>query len=308
MSMVSALGYVVVRGPLEPWRQFGTEVLGLQPGHSPDSGTLFFRNDERAWRLAVEDGEPAGPGSLVALGLEVRSAEALDTLAGTLRSAGVEVREDAALAERRRVRRLIAFRDGTGNDVEAYWGATVEKSGFVSPLGVTFVAGRTPYGEIGIGHTFLLAEDAEQAAAFYLGHLGFRLSDTIAFGPQSAHFLHCNPRHHSVAFAALPGAPASGIGHLMLEVTTLEAVGHALDAVHRMEAPVPISLGEHSNDRMTSFYVRTPSGFDIEYGWNGRVIDDRDRTVHHYESPSTWGHRFAAPSVPVTDRAARGTS
>ncbi|MER7705978.1 VOC family protein [Kitasatospora sp. NPDC097605] len=302
MSIVSALGYVVVRGPLEEWRQFGTDVLGLQLGHSPDPDTLHFKNDSRSWRLAVEAGTPAGPASLVALGLEVRSREGLDQLAGTLRSRGIEVREDAALAERRRVRQLITFRDGGGNRVEAYWGATVDRAGFSSPRGVTFVAGETEHGEIGIGHAFLLAEDTAKAAAFYTDNLGFLLSDTIDFGPQSAHFLHCNPRHHSVAFAALEGAPASGIGHLMLEVTSLDAVGRAMDTVNQAGAPVPISLGEHSNDRMTSFYVRTPSGFDIEYGWNGRVIDDREWTVTHYETTSNWGHRFTAPPTPPTGR------
>ncbi|GCD97776.1 VOC family protein [Embleya hyalina] len=301
MNIVSALGYVVVRGPLEAWQRFGPEILGLQPAPSADPDTLLFKTDSRSWRLAIEAGEPAGPQSLVALGLEVRSAERLEALADTLRSRGIEVHEDPDLAERRRVRGLIVFRDATGNTLEAYWGPSVDKTGFTSPRGVTFVAGETAAGEIGIGHTFLLAEDVARAAAFYTEHLGFKLSDTIAFGPQPAHFLHCNPRHHSIAFAALPGAPASGLGHLMLEVTTLEAVGRALDAVQEQEMPIPLSIGEHSNDRMTSFYVRTPSGFDIEYGYNGRVIDDRDWTVSHYESPSNWGHRFTAVPGPATD-------
>ena len=32
-----------------------------------------------------------------------------------------------------------------------------------------------------------------------------------------------------------------------------------------------MTLGTHTNDRMTSFYVRTPSGFEIEYGFGGRI-------------------------------------
>lgn len=300
MSVVKSLGYVVVRGPLEPWRQFGTEVLGLALGSSSDPDTLLFRTDERAWRLAVEDGEPAGPLSLVALGLEVKTPADLTELARTLRSRGVEVHEDEALAERRGVRQLITFSDSLGNDVEAFCGATVGKAPFTSPRGVTFVAGETGQGDFGVGHTLLFADDAERAAAFYLDNLGFRLSDTISLGPSPAYFLHCNPRHHSVAFAALPGAPTRGIAHLMLEVSALDAVGRALDIATQRRIPMLMTLGEHTNDRMTSFYVQTPSGFDIEYGWNGRVIDDEKWSVSHYESPSIWGHHFTAPPAPAT--------
>ena len=35
-----------------------------------------------------------------------------------------------------------------------------------------------------------------------------------------------------------------------------------------------MTLGRHTNDLMTSFYVRTPSGFEIEYGTGGLVVDD----------------------------------
>jgi 3,4-dihydroxy-9,10-secoandrosta-1,3,5(10)-triene-9,17-dione 4,5-dioxygenase len=35
-----------------------------------------------------------------------------------------------------------------------------------------------------------------------------------------------------------------------------------------------MTLGTHTDDRMTSFYLRTPSGFEIEYGCGGRFVDD----------------------------------
>ena len=34
-----------------------------------------------------------------------------------------------------------------------------------------------------------------------------------------------------------------------------------------------VSLGRHTNDEMISFYLRTPSGFDIEYGFGGKTVD-----------------------------------
>jgi hypothetical protein len=52
-----------------------------------------------------------------------------------------------------------------------------------------------------------------------------------------------------------------------------------------------MSLGRHTNDLMTSFYVRTPSGFEIEYGTGGRVVDDETWEVVPYDAQSIWGHQ-----------------
>jgi hypothetical protein len=51
---------------------------------------------------------------------------------------------------------------------------------------------------------------------------------------------------------------------------------------------------------MFSFYVPSPSGFDIEYGSNGRRIEDDDAwVIGHYDAPSFWGHdRKEAPMPP----------
>ena len=66
---------------------------------------------------------------------------------------------------------------------------------------------------------------------------------------------------------ALSGAPGiAGFHHLMLEVEQFTDVGRALDIVNDKKLTLAMSLGRHTNDMMTSFYVRTPSGFEIEYG------------------------------------------
>jgi 2,3-dihydroxybiphenyl 1,2-dioxygenase len=296
MSHISALGYLVVRGPVDAWRDFGQRVLGAQlaageAGESgeagPGAGRIRLRTDDRAWRIEVQDGPP-GPDALVALGFEVADEAALDALAADLAAASVPVAEDKALAADRRVRRLVTFRDNDGNAVEAFVGAESVKAPFVSPRGVRFVCG-----DLGLGHAFLFSRSGSASAEFYQSALGFKLSDTIAFGPENGYFLHCNPRHHSIAFAAIPGPPP-GLGHLMLEVDSLEAVGRALDIVTESPYPVMMTLGEHSNDHMTSFYVGTPSGFAVEYGWNGRLVDDAHWKIGHYDSASVWGHQFAA--------------
>jgi len=51
------------------------------------------------------------------------------------------------------------------------------------------------------------------------------------------------------------------------------------------------ALGRHTNDHMLSFYMRTPSGFEVEYGWGARTVDDAAWHVQRHQAPSIWGHR-----------------
>ena len=81
----------------------------------------------------------------------------------------------------------------------------------------------------------------------------------------------------------------------MLEANSLDDVGRAYDIVKEREYPIALTLGRHTNDRMTSFYLHTPSGWLIEYGWGGLQIDDSDWEVKFYNSPKVWGHVGQSP-------------
>jgi hypothetical protein len=90
----------------------------------------------------------------------------------------------------------------------------------------------------------------------------------------------------------------------MLEVDSLDAVGCALDRLTEKGVPVTVTLGKHSNDHMTSFYLRTPSGFDIEYGVGGRIVED-SWVPTWFRSPSIWGHRRTfVTATPAADHVA----
>ena len=152
-----------------------------------------------------------------------------------------------------------------------------------------------------------VAGAADAALAFYTDVLGFRLRDSMRmpaefFGGQPGdppfwfRFLGCCPRHHSLALAPMPAA--AGIVHLMIEAAALDDVGRALDRCTRRGAPVSASLGRHANDLMVSFYVRTPGGFDIEYGTDGRLVDDATWVSRETTAVSLWGHSFAGPQQP----------
>ena len=123
------------------------------------------------------------------------------------------------------------------------------------------------------------------------GHLA-TLFGRPAGPPLWMRFLGCNPRHHSLALAPFPAE--AGIVHLMVETASLDDVGRAMDRCARRGAPVSASLGRHANDEMVSFYVRTPGGFDIEYGTGGRLVDDATWVCRETTAISLWGHSFGA--------------
>ncbi|MCY1288360.1 2,3-dihydroxybiphenyl 1,2-dioxygenase [compost metagenome] len=50
-------------------------------------------------------------------------------------------------------------------------------------------------------------------------------------------------------------------------------------------------IGEHPNDREQSFYVLSPSGFEIELGWNALEVDEATWSTTTYEGISLWGHK-----------------
>jgi hypothetical protein len=61
------------------------------------------------------------------------------------------------------------------------------------------------------------------------------------------------------------------------------------------------------NDRMVSFYLANPSGFAVEYGWGGRVIDESSWQTERYESvESIWGHPQLKAMVASMAAAAAG--
>jgi 3,4-dihydroxy-9,10-secoandrosta-1,3,5(10)-triene-9,17-dione 4,5-dioxygenase len=72
-----------------------------------------------------------------------------------------------------------------------------------------------------------------------------------------------------------------------------------MDRCARRGGRLSATLGRHANDQMVSCYVRTPSGFDIEYGTDGLLVDDRTWIARQTTAISLWGHSFALDSAPA---------
>ena len=191
---------------------------------------------------------------------------------------------------------MVRFSDPFGNVLELFCGATYERTPALTPYGNRFVTG-----EQGLGHLVVLVADDTAGLAFYRDVLGFRVRDSMRastaswWGNRRVHRLAALPRLQPAA--PQPGAGsdpgASGSVHIMLEVDRLDDVGRALERVRRRGAHLSATLGRHMNDDMVSFYVRSPAGFDVEYGWGGLQVDDDTWTTRESTAVSAWGHDFA---------------
>ena len=278
---LQALGYVGFgSADLDGWRQFGTGLVGLQAVERSAS-LLAFRMDDRKQRIVIDRAMPDGARFL---GWEVADAAALDQLGARLEAAKVDVTaEPQMLADNRRVRSLISFRDPAGNRLEAFYGAEIADTPF-SP-GRSMSGFRT--GPLGVGHAVLTVENIDAVMPFYVDVLGFGLSDYIE-KPFRAYFFHVNARHHSLA---LIETGKNGMHHLMVELFSLDDVGQCYDIALAQTDRIGVTLGRHTNDFMTSFYAKTPSSFMVECGWGGRDIDPLSwRPFEVKAGPSLWGH------------------
>jgi 3,4-dihydroxy-9,10-secoandrosta-1,3,5(10)-triene-9,17-dione 4,5-dioxygenase len=294
-GLISSLGYLRIEATdTGAWREFGTKVLGMSAGSGPDGSAVYLRMDDFPARLVIVPGERD---RLLATGWEVADERTLAEVSRALAAGKVPVRHAHAeeLADRG-VSQLLHVEDPSGNALEVFCGASMARRPAVSAYGTQFVTG-----DQGMGHVVLPVTGDAETLAFYTDLLGFRLRDSMRmpgefFGRPGEQvwmrFLGCCPRHHSLALA--PMNPAAGIVHLMIEVATIDDVGLALDRCIRRKATLSSSLGRHANDLMLSFYVQTPGGFDVEYGTDGRVVDDATWVTRESTAVSLWGHVFGA--------------
>lgn len=291
MSSVKELAYSVYEvTDVADWERFGTELLGLQVGEKAD-GLLTLRADDKAHRWIITEG-PAD--DLAASGYEVASVADLEHIVAALRAEGIEVTDGGAdLAAARKVDRIFVTADPIGNRIELVTGLADAGTPFRSDK----LLGGFVTGAGGAGHQVLMEHNVprEKILDFYTRLLGFKISDFIKeeLAPRvvaDVVFLHCNSRHHTVAFGNMPFPKKNH--HFMLEVSDMRDVGLAYDRCMDARQPFEMTLGMHPNDRMFSFYVRTPSGTNVEFGWGGLLIEDEEawETVT-YDKLSAWGHR-----------------
>lgn len=289
--MIDSLSYIGFTSPkADEWRTFGPDLLGMELATDGTDGAVRLRMDDAPFRLVFHPGEH---NDLAYLGWAVGGPVHLQSAIATLTAAGVDVHhsDDALLAEREVVE-LVWFVDPVGIRHELSWGRSMRPASFRPGRPMSgFVTG-----DGGLGHVVLFAPSFDLSERFYTDVMGFKLSDQVNMNGIIIRFLHCNPRHHSLAMVMIPGMV--GFHHIMVEVASMDDVGNAFDLMKKANVPVAMGIGRHSNDLMTSFYVHTPSGFELEYGYGGLLVDDATWKAQSFNEISIWGHHRGDAQIP----------
>jgi 2,3-dihydroxybiphenyl 1,2-dioxygenase len=268
---------------------FLTDIVGLMPGKTTADGFATWRNDERAHRIIVEEG-PAN--DAIFFGLEAGSASAFERAVERAKAAGATVTKGSASdAAARRVDQLVR--------IDTPWGVPVELVHGLSAAPEPFDSSLVPGGFLtknqGFGHVVFVTGDLDGADRFAREALGFAQSDWLEMDlgglPITVRFYHCNPRHHSLALAGAPFELPQKLHHVMVETVSQDNVGHAFDRVWNAKLPIANALGKHDNDKMFSFYVVTPAGFQLEFGYGARTVDAPWTDDRRYDRISEWGHQ-----------------
>ena len=279
---IRALSYVGIEATdLAAWESFSTELLGMPVTRPTDDGNrILMRMDERTYRFDVRKSDTD---RLAWMGWEMPSAAALEEAVRELATAGVDVtRGTADEAKERGIVDFVHFEDPAGNRLELFYGQEAD----FRPLVMTRPMDGYMTGEMGMGHAVIGVKNYRECFDFYVNTLGFRVSDTFK---NFIAFLHCNPRHHSLA---LVETDEPGLRHIMLETNTIDDVGLAMDIAQK-RGELTRRLGRHTNDKAVSFYFETPGGWEIEYGWSGLQVDDEVWIVRQLAGPtSLWGHEL----------------
>jgi 2,3-dihydroxybiphenyl 1,2-dioxygenase len=287
MTELRGLGFLRVQSTdVARWRELLIDGLGMAVGSGPEADALYARIDERRSRIAVLPGDSD---KALAVGWEVRDEFALERVRQAVEAAGVAVtvmsRKEAGYID---AEGAIAFDDPAGTRLEVFYGPVLDHSPVVTPFG-----GRWVTGGLGLGHVVLPSAQFAESYDFYTQVLGFLPRGSIRLdeeGLARVRFLGINERHHSLALCPAPPTEEPGLVHLMTEVDTLDAVGQALDRVNQQKFSISSTLGRHTNDKMISFYVRAPGGWDLEFGTEGMLVDERHYTSEEITADAYWGH------------------
>ena len=292
----SNLGYFVFSATdLEAWKDFTLNIVGMKLSEQQSDKQLSLRIDNQAQRFIFEK---SSQDDLTAVGWQFDTEQELEQLVEHIKGENVEVTlADAALCENRCVEKIYTCMDPNGVQHELYFGPAIAP--LHQPFSSPVVVGNFIAGALGAGHFVAVTQDLPATKNFYFNVLCLRLSDYIRaeLGPGGpvldTTFMHTKTgRHHSAAMAALPFPKK--LHHFMVQADNMNDVGMAYERCKKAGLPIVMELGHHPNDQMFSFYVQTPGGFVLEFGWGGLVIDEKDWNVRSYSQLSDWGHQQPA--------------
>lgn len=285
------LGYLLVESQrLDEWQRFAADGIGTHVDRTgPD--VLALRIDAHERRVVVSRGTAE---DVTALGWQLDDHDCLQLALERLRRLRVAVTEVTdERAELRGVERYWRFVGPKGLPSELF----VEPR--LDPRGLAMRASRFMTGAGGIGHVAISTREPESMLRFWQDVFDARISDQIEEKLDGVRldltFLRMNERHHTLATAATRGRRMNvlrtQIHHLNFEAASLDDLTAGYLRCRKLGYPMANGIGQHPNDRELSFYVVSPSGFEIELGWNPIRVDERTWQTAVHQGISLWGHR-----------------
>lgn len=285
------MGYAVIQSnKIDDWRRFLKQGLGLHL-ESESSDTLAFRMDSHQRRFMIERG-PAE--DFVALGYQIRDQGAMNTVMERLKARNIPAENGSPEeAAKRGVKAFVRVRGPKDIQLELFTEA-LESNEPLNMLTSGFVTG-----DSGMGHVAITSKLPEKMRRFWQEIFDARLSDVVSQKVGGVMldvtFLRLNERHHSVAIAAVRGMPLDPIRtkvqHLNIVASTMEDLVGAYERLKDLGFEMAHEIGQHPNDKEMSFYVFSPSGFEIELGWDALKVNEATWKSAHHDAISIWGHR-----------------
>lgn len=264
---------------------FATDILGLELMER-DANAAYLRGDDRDHNICYTRGRESGQ----ATGWEVDSMDALDTAAASLEAAGIRVRAGtSAEREQRRARGLVVMSDPTGNSIEL--------------VARPAHCGRRYYGtrDAGINafsHVGLRTTNATADEAFWVGHLGAKVSDWIG----DAALIRINEVHHNVAL--FPSAYA-GIQHVNFQVDEVDDIMRSFYFLQQRNVRIVFGPGRHPTSGARFLYFQGPDNIIYEYSCGVRSITAEDEKSYVPRSfpfePSSFCMWGSKPDIPEFD-------
>ena len=229
-----------------------------------------------------------------ALGWQLRDQTSLELVLQRLRERKIQITQSSP-------------REAEQRGVESFWrligpkGLAIEL--FTTPLRtdaqLSMLSSGFVTGEAGMGHLAITSRKPQQMLRFWQEIFDARISDhiveRIAGVTLDIDFLRVNERHHSIAVARTRQAPLDPIRtkaqHMNLLVTSLDDLSSAFRRCKKLGYEMAHEIGQHPNDLELSFYVLSPSGFEVELGWNALSVDESAWQIQTYQGISLWGHK-----------------
>lgn len=292
------MGYAVIESnKLKEWKVFLEQGLGL---HFNDEEQLIneisFRMDNHAKRLIVQRGSAE---DFIALGWQVKDQKTLDIIISRLAEREIAYEKSHPdEAEQRGVKEFWRILGPKKQKIELFIEAKVTEEP-LNMLTSSFVTG-----DAGMGHVAITSRKPLKMQRFWQEIFDARLSDNIeqviSGITLDITFLRLNERHHSVAIATTREVPLDPIRtkvqHMNVQGSSLDDLSNAFQRCKKLGYEMAHEIGQHPNDKELSFYVISPSGFEIEFGWAPLVVDENTWKPTKYFAISSWGHKPENPS------------